>query len=134
MASTRETLSPTAVSISCRTTPKSSFRASPSRPARAGAAPRESVSSVYLAAGCDLLADGRNPPGWPRWLYAIAGFCLAGGRLSHHSGADLLPRSKPKCGGDDRNGATGAPIRRNAGLEPDDFLELRRHFRHCAPV
>src|SRR5271154_5897024 len=134
MASTLEMLSPTAASTSCRTTPRSSFRTRLPRPARTGAAPRESVSSVHLAASCDFFADGCDPPGRSRRLYATAGLRTAGSRLSDHSGADILSRSKPERGGDDGDGATGTSIRRTAGPEPDDLLKLRRHFRHRAAV
>src|ERR1035437_9958881 len=137
-----ETLSPTAASISCRRTPQSLFRIrfrtrdrpSLPRPARTGAAPRESISSVYLAARCDLFADGCNPLGRHCWLYATAGFRLAGSRLSNHSGSHVLSRSKPDGDVDHGDGATGAPIRPTAGIEPDDLHQFRWHFRHCAAV
>src|ERR1019366_9926653 len=103
-------------------------------PTRTGAAPRESISSVYLAASCDLFADGCNPLGRSCWLYTTAGLRVAGSRLSDHSGAHVLSRSKPERDGDDGDGATGASIRRTAGLEPDDLHQFRRYFRHRAAV
>jgi hypothetical protein len=69
--------------------------AQPARPARAGAAPRESISSVYLAAGSHRFADGGNPPGRSCRLYTTAGLRIAGSRLSDHSGAHVLSGSKP---------------------------------------
>ncbi len=101
---------------------------------RAGAAPRESISSVYLAAGSHLFADGCNPAGRHRRLYPTAGLRVAGSRLSDHSGAHVLSRRKPDRDGDDGDGAAGASIRRTAGFEPDDLHQLRRHFRHRAAV
>src|ERR1700674_3659123 len=114
-----ETLSPTAASISCRRTPQSLFRIrvrtrgrpSPPRPARTGAAPRESISSVYLAARCDLFADGCHSFGWHCGLHTTASLRLAAGRLPHHSGSHVLSRSKPDGDGDDGDRATGAPVR-----------------------
>ena len=55
----------------------------------------KSISSVYPAAGGDLFADGRNPPGRPCRLYATACLRAAGSRLSHHSGAHVLSRASP---------------------------------------
>ena len=60
---------------------------------RAGAAPRESISSIYLATGGHGFADGCNPPGRSGRLHPTAGFGLAGSRLSHHSGAHVLSRA-----------------------------------------
>src|ERR1019366_8207232 len=143
-------LSPPAASISCRTTPQSQFRATfrtktrikiptrirPSLPQAAGtgAAPRESISSVYLAASRDLFANGCHPPGRHCWLYATAGFRFAAGRLPDHSSSHVLSRSKPDGDGNDGDGATGAPIRPTAGFEPDDLHQFRWHFRYCAAV
>src|SRR5208337_847372 len=137
-----ETLSPTAASISCRRTSQSWFRVRlrrrgrPSLPqvARTGAAPRESISSVYLAACGDLFVDGCHPPGRNCWLYTTAGLRLAASRLSDNSGGHVLSRSKPDGDVDDGDGATGAPIRPTTGVEPDDLHQFRGHFRHCAAV
>jgi hypothetical protein len=45
----------------------------------------ESISSIYLAAGGNLLTDSRNLPGRCCRLYAAPGFRVAGSRLSHDS-------------------------------------------------
>jgi hypothetical protein len=45
----------------------------------------ESISSIYLAAGGNLLTDSRNLPGRCCRLYAASGFRVAGSRLSHDS-------------------------------------------------
>src|SRR5208282_1263943 len=137
-----EMSSPTAASISCRTKPRSPFRTRlrrlpprrPRPPPPRGAAPREPIASVYPAAGSHIFADGRNPPGWSGWLYATAGLRIAGSRLSDHSGAHVLSRSKPDGDGDDGDGAPGASVRSTAGFEPDDLHQFRRMFRHCAAV
>src|ERR1700685_510578 len=123
MISTLATLSPTAASTSCRIILQLLFRTKlrPSlpQPARAGAAPRESIPPFYLAARRDLFADGSNPAGRYCRLYPTARLRLAGSRLSDHSGTHLLSRRQPDGDGDDGDGATRAPIRRTAGFEPD---------------
>src|SRR5208282_5651841 len=137
-----EMSSPTAASISCRTKPRSPFRTRlrrlpprrPRPPPPRGAAPREPIASVYPAAGSHIFADGRNPPGWSGWLYATAGLRIAGSRLSDHSGAHVLSRSKPDGDGDHGNRAPRTPIRRTTGFEPDDLHQLWRHFRYRPPV
>src|SRR5580698_2424910 len=138
MVSTLATWSPTAASTSCRKILQLLFRTKlrPNlpQPARAGAAPRESIPPFYLAARRDLFAHGCNSAGRYCWLYPTAGLRLAGSRLSDHSSAHVLSRRQPDGDGDDGDGATGTPIRRTAGFEPDDLHQLRRHFRHCAAV
>src|SRR5580698_656420 len=132
-----ETSSPIAPSTSCRTTPQSSFptklRPLLHRP-RTGAVPRESVPSVYLAAGCDVFADGRNSSGRYGWLYPTTGLRIAGSRLSDHSSTHILSGSQPDRDGHHSHGAPGAPIRRTTGFEPDDLHEFRWHFRHRPAV
>src|SRR5208282_6529573 len=124
----------TAASTSCMTTLRWSFQPSLSRPAPAGARLRESVSSIHPAAGGDFSADGSHLAGRDGQLYAIAGIGSAASRLSDHSGAHVLSGSKPDGSGNDGDGAAGAPIWRAAGLEPDDLLQLRRHFGDRAAV
>src|ERR1700733_2764914 len=131
MASIRAMLWPTAASISCRTTPRWSFRTIRLQAMRAGATPaaanrktinrkaanrvgatrREPVSSVYFAASGDLVADGRDSLGRPGRLHAVAGLRAAGSGLSHHSGAHFLSRREPDGDGHDRDGAARASIR-----------------------
>ena len=48
--------------------------------------------------------------------------------------ASVLSRRQPHGDGDDRDCASGASIRRIAGLEPDDLHQLRRHLSHRAAV
>src|SRR5580658_1341633 len=145
MASILETLSLPAASTNCRTTPRSSYRTSLRQETRAGttprrarvqvgAAPREPVSPVYSPAGCDLVAHGCHSLGGSRRLYATSGFRIAGSGLSDHSGAHVLSRRKPERGRDHGNRAARAPIRRNAGLEPDDLKQLWRHVRNRSAV
>src|SRR5580658_7754326 len=93
-ASVLETWSPTAASISCRTTRRWWFRPHlrrpTPRPTPRGATRRESLSPVYPAAGSHLLADGRHPVGRHGWLYTTAGLRAAGSGLSNYSGAHVL--------------------------------------------
>src|SRR5208282_5505039 len=67
------------------------------RPARTGAAPRESISPVYFAASCYRFAHGRNPARRHCWLHPATGIGVARSRLSDHSGTNVLSRSKPDC-------------------------------------
>src|ERR1700683_2656136 len=85
-------------------------RANALRPVRRGAAPRESISPVYLAAGCGLFADGCHSTGRDLWLYGAAGVRLAGSRLSDHPGAHVLSGSQPDSDVDNGDRAIGAPI------------------------
>jgi hypothetical protein len=101
---------------------------------RAGAQPIESIPSIYPAAGSHGFADGRNPSDRAGWLYPTACLRTAGSRLPDDSGADVLSGSKPDGDGDDCDRAAGAPVRRTAGLEPDDLHQLRRHVCHRAAV
>src|SRR5271154_782204 len=61
----------------------------------------ESIASLHFETSRDGAADGSDPAGGDRLLYAIAGFRAATGRLSHDSGADFLSGSKSVCGGND---------------------------------
>ena len=58
----------------------------------------------------------------------------AGGRLPDHPGADLLSRRQPR--GDDLVGhrAAGAPVRPDAGPEPDVVDQLGRRLGHHPAV
>src|SRR5579863_2269708 len=134
MGSILETSWRTAASISCRTTRRWWFRTSRPRRTPTGAARRESIPSIYPAAGSDVVANGCHFAGRYCQLYAIAGLGAAGSRLSDHSGGDVLSRSKPEGGGDDRDGAPGASIRPTTRLEPDDLVQLGRNFRDRAAV
>src|ERR1700685_2849415 len=125
-ASALGTYSPTAASISCRTTLRSQFRTRlPSpitrpvtlpvpapRPTALGAARREPISPVYSAHGGHLPGDGGHPVGWVGRLDAAACLLFAGGGLSDHSGAHVLSRRKSQRDGHHRNGAARASVRR----------------------
>src|SRR5580700_6619221 len=139
MASTLTTLSPTAISTTCRRALRSTSRTKPRlnhrlvqphQMANPGAPLREPIPPVHFAAGRDRSADGCNPPGWNCWLHTTAGFRVAASRLSDNSGRHVLSGSQPDCDVDHRNGATGAPVRATARFEPDDLHQLRRHLRY----
>ena len=66
--------------------------------------------------------------------FAVAGFGAAAGRLPDHPGGHLLSRRQPGRDGDHRHGAAGAPVRPDAGAEPDDLDQRRRRFGHRASV
>src|SRR5580698_7278643 len=91
------------------------------QPPPTGAAPRESISSVYLAASCDFFADGCDPPGRTCRVYTAARLRVAGSGLSHDSSTYVLSRRKPDSNGHYRDRAAGAPIRGTARFEPDDL-------------
>ena len=55
----------------------------------------ESIASIYLAAGGDLVADGRHLAGRYCRLYATAGLRIAASRLSDDSSAHVLSGRKP---------------------------------------
>jgi multidrug efflux system membrane fusion protein len=80
------------LSRSCRTEARSSCRSSPSLPTHRRKILRESIRAFHPASRCNLAADGRNPAGGYRSVLPAAGFCPAGGRLSHHPGGDVLSR------------------------------------------
>src|ERR1700719_2071173 len=106
---------PTAASRNCRTTQKLSFLAlATPRPVQRpvqrpilrevprldmvpGALPLESVTSLYIAAGCDRSFDGGHSAGGDCQLYAAPGVGAAAGWLFHNTSFDLLPRSQPRC-------------------------------------
>src|SRR5580704_4100866 len=142
MASIPGMLSPTAALISCRKTPPSLFptpppttlQTSPPPPAQTGAAPSESIESVYLAAGCDFFADGCNPTRRYCGIFSAPGFGVAGSRLSDDSGSHLLSGSEPDRNVNHRDGPPGASIWPVAGFEPDDLYQFGWHFRRCAAV
>src|SRR5579859_2506991 len=62
---------------------------------KAGLLPNESVAALYSPASRHVADDDRRAAGRHRGLPATAGFSLAGSRLSHHSGYDVLPRRRP---------------------------------------
>ena len=72
------------------------------------------VRDLHPASGRDLSADGGDHAGGNRRLSVPAALGVAGGRLSDHPGADLLPRREPR--GDDFVGdrAAGAAVRPDA--------------------
>ena len=79
-------------------------------------------------------ADGRNFAGGHRRIHAVAGFGAAGSGLSDDSGAHLLSRRQPGRGGHHDYCAAGAPVRRNAGPEPDDLDQRRRRVGHRSAI
>jgi len=106
----------------------------PAKPPLPGAAPRESVSSLYSAAGSHLSVDGGHPSGRHCRLFPTARLRVAASRLSDHSGAHVLSRSQPDRDGHHGNRTIGAPIRRTAGSEPDDLHQFRRDFGDSTAV
>src|ERR1700738_3017612 len=134
----------TAASISCRTMPRLWLPERRHRDAVHPETPRleiplgvpllESIASLYFETGRDGAADGSDPARGYRLLYPIAGFCVAAGRLSHHSSADLLSGSKSVCRGNDGDRAFGAAVRPASGFESDDFEQFRRVFCRRAAV
>src|ERR1700756_5726530 len=90
----------------------------------------ESLSHIYFAAGSHDLADGRDHAGGPLRLPLSAALGLARGRLSDHSGPDLLSGRQPR-----RDGLIGyrparGAVRPNAGPQPDVLDELSRRLGH----
>ncbi len=127
---------PTAASKSWSTarrfsSPKSRSRPHPLTPPRPL---HESISAIHSAAGRNFAADGRNSAGGHRRIHAVAGLGAAGGRLPDDPGAHLLSRRQPRRDGDHRHCAAGAPVRRDAGAEPDDLDQRRRRVGHRASV
>src|SRR5690348_16154815 len=94
----------------------------------------ESLSYIYFAAGGHDLADGRDHAGGPLRLPLSAALGLARGRLSDHSGPDLLSGRQSR-----RDGLIGyrparSAVRPNAGPQPDVLDELCRRLGHHPAV
>src|ERR1700722_17518094 len=102
--------------------------------APAGEPIREPVSSIYSSAGSHFAADGRHSARRYRVVDAASGFRSPGSGLSDYPGRHVLSRSKSRRHGLRCNRATGAPVRRSARFEPDDFHQLRRELGHRASI
>jgi len=127
------TLSPTAASISCRITLRSSFRTSLPRRAQAGAAPRESISSFILRPVATSLLMAAI------LLVGLVGYTqLPVSALPEVDYPTIqvltfYPGASPNV----MAATVTAPLSVNSAncrAEPDDFVKLRRHFRHRAGV
>src|ERR1035438_1837474 len=99
-----------------------------------GARLLESVVSFYSKTGRDIATDGCDSARRNRLLHATARFCVTSSRLSHDSSADLLPGSKPRRSGDNRNCSSGTTVRPATRAEPNDLQQLRRQLCSCAAV
>ena len=101
---------------------------------RAARGSLESVAPVHPAAGGDLADDGRRAARGPDRLSRAADRGAAGDRLPDDPGRHALPRREP--GGDDVVGhrTARAPVRADAGAEPDVVDELGRRVGDHAAV
>ena len=106
--------------------------ASATQPRRPG--PRnEPVAPLHPAAGCDLAADAGHRAGGHRRAALPAAVGPAAGGLSHHPGADPVPRRQPGSDGANRHGAAGAAVRPDAGPLAHELDQRgRRLHRHPA--
>ncbi len=100
------------------------------KPIRGKSIERKSFPAIYSASGSDLAADGGHSVGGFRRLPAVAGVCVARGRLPHHSDAHVLSRGRPRGHGLVGHGAPRAPVRPDAGTQANDLGLLRRRLGH----
>src|SRR5437879_5028332 len=107
-----------------------SSRVIPTRPtAESAAAParhqelpaHESFAIIHPAACSDYPSDGGCAAGGMGRLPAVAGLCVAGGRLPDNSSGDLLSGSGSGCDGVVCDVAAGAAVWTSPRLEPDDL-------------
>ena len=94
----------------------------------------ESVAPVHPAAGRDHAVDGRDPARGHRRVPRAAAVRAARGRLPDDPGGHAVSRREP--GRDDLvdHRAAGAPVRPDAGPEPDVVDELGRRVGDHAAV
>src|SRR5438093_5542137 len=94
----------------------------------------EHFSPLHRPSGGHFAADDGCTAGGSCRIQAAAGFSTTPGRLSHHSGRDLLSRSESGCHVVLGHGAARAPIRTGARIETDDVDQFLWVFRHHASI
>ena len=113
---------------------KSDGEAAPTAPRRAEPERDESVTPVHPAAGRDHAADGRDPARRHRRVSRAAAVRAARGRLPDDPGGHALSGREPRRDDLVDHRAARAPVRADAGLEPDVVDELGRRVGDHAAV
>ena len=94
----------------------------------------ESVPYFHSSARRDVSADGGRHAHGHRGVSAVAGFSSARGRLSNHSGRDVLSRREPGCHGVVSHCAARTPVRPGAWSAANDIDQFAGQFRHHAAI
>src|SRR5215203_34443 len=90
----------------------------------------ESFSTLYPAAGGNIIVNGGNSAGGDRCVPATASLSAAGGGLSYYPGDHVLSGGKSGCDGNGRHCSTRKTVWASARSEPDDLHQLGRQFNY----
>src|SRR5271156_3047960 len=94
----------------------------------------ESFTFIRSPASGDHAVDGGRAAGGGGCIYATARLRAAGGRLSNHSGRNVLSGGGSRGSGFVGDFTAGAAVRSSARAEPDDLDEFVRQFGDHAAV